>query len=184
VGLRLDALADASSGLDRELLAEARTSIRLATERLRRLLFELRPPVLDEAGLAAALDSYLAGAAEQDGLTCRVTDRSRHEARPDTRAILYRIALEAPSNVRKHAGADRVEVEIRREQGGVLLRVDDDGAGFEPEGDREAPGHLGLVTMEERAHAAGGWWRLESSPGSGTRVECWLPDDDRRRPPD
>jgi signal transduction histidine kinase len=61
VRLRLDALADASSGLDRELLAEGRTSIRLATERLRRLLFELRPPVLDEAGLAAALDSYLPG---------------------------------------------------------------------------------------------------------------------------
>lgn len=65
----------------------------------------------------------------------------------------------------------------------MLLRIDDDGAGFSPNRDGEEPGHIGLVTMEERAHAAGGWWRLQSSPGSGTRVECWLPEDERRHRP-
>jgi signal transduction histidine kinase len=80
--------------------------------------------------------------------------------------------------VRKHAGADRVDVEIERRDGGVLLRIADDGTGFARAGNgRDAPGHFGLVTMEERAHAAGGWWRLTSRPGSGTTVECWLPDD-------
>ena len=59
--------------------------------------------MLDERGLAAALDSYLAGAAKRDGLSYRVHDRSKREARPDTRAIMYRIGLEALTNVRKHA---------------------------------------------------------------------------------
>ena len=176
VGLRLDALAD-SGGNGNSELVEARDSIRAATQRLRRLMFELRPPVLDAEGLGPALEAYLAEAANQDGFRYEVDDRTKRDPRPDTRAIMYRIALEALSNVRKHAQASRVVVSIESRDQGLSLEVEDDGAGFSPPPPGEGvPGHYGLVTMEERARAAGGSWRIASSPEGGTTVTCWLPD--------
>jgi len=153
--------------------AEAlREVIRGSVERLRHLLFELRPPALDREGLAAALHAW-AGDAEpapsiEDALT---VDPPR-----ETQAILFRIAQEAIANARKHAGAKRIEVSMAEEDGGVRLVVTDDGGGFDagvvvvPE-----PGHIGLPTMVERAELAGGRCEIESDPGHGTSVRAWLP---------
>lgn len=182
-GLRIDALvAELSDPAAREVGAKARQSLAEANRRLRRLLFELRPPALDEAGLAAALELYLADSYAHDGFDWRVVNRLRSEPSPEVRAILYRVALEALTNVRKHAHASLVEVMLERRGVGVAVRVCDDGHGFElPAPDAPAePGHIGLVTMRERAEAAGGRFALESTPGGGTTVDFWMPEPNGR----
>ena len=83
---------------------------------------------------------------------------------------------EALINVRKHAAAHRVEVFLENRDEGFLTRVADDGIGFVPAAQELGrPGHLGLSALHERAEIAGGWCRIESSPGAGTIVEFWLP---------
>jgi len=153
---------------------EVHETLKLAAERLRRLLFELRPPALDREGLAAALRVYLGGA--EGGPEFSVEDRLEAEPPPEIRTVLFRIAQEAIVNVRKHAGAGRLRVTLVSEEGGVRMSISDDGRGFDTSGmAAPVPGHLGLPTMIERAELAGGWCRVRSAPGEGTVVECWLP---------
>jgi signal transduction histidine kinase len=178
-GLRMDALVSELADPDaKEAAANARTALVEANRRLRRLLFELRPPALDEAGLAAAVQMFLTDAFGHDGVDWRVDDRLDGEPSPEVRAILYRVVLEALTNVRKHAGASLVEVLLERRGAGVAVRVRDDGGGFElPAPDAPAePGHIGLLSMRERAEAAGGRFALSSSPGRGTLVQFWMPE--------
>jgi len=178
-GLRMDALAATlEDPAERDAVREARAALVEANRRLRRLLFELRPPALDEAGLGSALELFLTDSFAQDGFDWRVENRLEDEPAPEARAILYRVALEALTNVRKHAAANRVEVLLERQGAGVLLRVRDDGSGFAlPEPDAPAePGHIGLVSMRERAEAAGGRFAMTSEPGRGTTVEFWMPE--------
>ena len=164
---------------DPELHAEAlelHDTLREAVERLRHLLFELRPPVLDREGLVAALRQYLDQPSSGPALESVLDADLVTEPPDDVRATLFRIAQEAITNVRKHAEAGRLEVRLASSEDGVLLRVTDDGRGIEaldlasPE-----PGHLGVPAMVERAELAGGWCRIDGTPGRGTTVECWLP---------
>jgi len=178
-GLRIDALAaDLKDPAARETALNARVALVEANRRLRRLLFELRPPALDEAGLAAALELFLTDAFGDDGFDWRVENRLDGEPEPEVRAILYRVALEALTNVRKHARASVVDVRVERRGVGVAVRIRDDGDGFElPEPDAPpAPGHFGLVSMRERAEAAGGRLAMTSAPGQGTTVDFWMPE--------
>lgn len=160
---------------DPDLRAEAdelREVIRASVERMRQLVFELRPPVLDQEGLVAALRAYAA-----DGVPpAQIVDRLRFEPPPETRATVFRIAQEAIANARKHARASAISVALVDEVGGISVTVSDDGRGF----DAAAPGsrgrgHIGLLTMVERAELAGGRCSVESTPGAGTTVTVWLP---------
>lgn len=178
-GLRIDALAaELEDPAAREAAVNARKGLAEANRRLRRLLFELRPPALDEAGLAAALELFLTDSFAHDGFDWRVENRLESEPAPELRAILYRVALEALTNVRKHARASLVEVVLERRGAGVALRIRDDGTGFDlPEPHAPAAaGHIGLVSMRERAEAAGGRLALASTPGKGTTVDFWMPE--------
>ena len=182
-GLRLDALiAELEDPRARETAVEVRRALREANMRLRRLLFELRPPALDRAGLATALELFLTDAFGTNGFDWRVHDRLDAEPSPETRAVLYRVALEALTNVRKHANASMVDVLLERRGVGVAVRVRDDGTGFDlPAPDAAAnEGHIGLVSMRERAEAAGGRFMLQSEPGAGTIVEFWMPETNGR----
>jgi signal transduction histidine kinase len=182
-GLRMDALAATlENPAEREAVLQARAALIEANRRLRRLLFELRPPALDQAGLGAALELFLTDSFAHDGFDWRVENRLDDEPAPEARAILYRVALEALTNVRKHAHASMVQVLVERQGAGVMLRVRDNGAGFdlpEPDAPSEA-GHIGLVSMRERAEAAGGRFEMRSAPGSGTTVEFWMPEKNGR----
>ena len=177
VDLRLQTLAMGGSPVDPDALSQLHETVQRAMERLRHLLFELRPTALDRDGLVAALRLYLEHiAAETDLGSSLDGDGLAVEPPPDLRATLFRLAQEALVNVRKHAGASRTWVSVSTLGTGVSLRVSDDGSGFDPKVlAHPEPGHLGLATMIERAEVAGGWCRVSSALGAGTTVEFWLP---------
>jgi PAS domain S-box-containing protein len=159
-----------------ELLERLAATATESVGRLRQLVFELRPPLLDEVGLAAALDQYARRAGELAGFVVQVSDESAGELPAELRVVAYRIVQEALANVRAHAHAQRVAVRLEEVEGGVLARVSDDGVGFLPGlVERRPAGHLGLISMREQATMAGGWCRIASAPGMGTTVELWLP---------
>ncbi|MGQ0669662.1 MAG: PAS domain S-box protein [Actinomycetota bacterium] len=175
VGLRLEALRRATDEVARtKTLDQLNETVELSIHRLRRLMFELRPPGLDREGLAAALREHLDDVAKEAGLETHLENRLVTEPPSVTRAIAYRIAQEALANVRKHAEARRVEVLLDSREQGLFVRIRDDGVGL-ARTEMPTPGHLGLSAMRERAELAGGWWQLGSAPGGGTAVEFWLP---------
>jgi signal transduction histidine kinase len=157
------------------LLDELEQTIQLSIARLRHLLFELRPPVLDNEGLSAAVEMYLHEAEGQGDTRYKLDDELTSQPSPDTRTILYRIIQEALTNVRKHARASSATVALREREGGYSVVVKDDGVGFVGDGTHSEPGHLGLASMRERATLAGGWLRIEAAPSEGTTVEAWVP---------
>ncbi len=177
LGLRLDAMYMSSSDdQQREDLERLAETVRQCIRRLRHLLFELRPTVLDRHGLAAALHLHLEEMETESGLRAALENRLIEEPPDGIRTTLYRIAQEALTNVRKHSQAGRVEILLESREGGVFVRVRDDGRGFAPPMDRDAgPGHLGLSAMKERAEMADGWCRVSSLPEGGTTVEFWIP---------
>jgi signal transduction histidine kinase len=158
-------------------LSDLEQTIQLSISRLRHLIFELRPPALDNEGLSAALRAYLDEAGETAGTSYRLDDQLAAEPPEATRVILYRIAQEALTNIRKHADAENATVTLDASNDGYHVRVRDDGVGFTPEAVLPRPGHLGLAAMRERAELAGGWLRIESAPSDGTTIEFWIPSD-------
>jgi PAS domain S-box-containing protein len=160
-----------------EALAYARATLEEATERTRRLMFELRPAVLHDHGLAAALRLLADQTAREVGATARVEgDVGRYDA--VTEELLYRSAQEALANVRRHAGADTITVTLEGRPGWLEVAVEDDGRGFDVVDVRNRPDaafHLGLETLVERVRAAGGHARIASHPGQGTRISFALP---------
>lgn len=149
--------------------------VREAIARLRNLLFDVHPATLERDGLRASLHAYLERMHEAGGPAFTLVDRTEGEPAPATRATLYRIAQEALTNVRRHAEATRVDVELRAADGAIIMRIADDGIGL-PAGPQAAQeGHLGMTTMRERAELAGGALRLSSRPGAGTAIEVRLP---------
>jgi PAS domain S-box-containing protein len=185
VDMRLQMLQGFPESVTPEALAEIEHDVAEAIERLRSLLFELRPTALERDGLVPALRLYLEHTAKATGWSVSVHDELETVPAADMAALLYRIAQEAVVNARKHAEAGSVRIEAVEAADGIVVRVIDDGRGFVPDlqSDPE-PGHLGLSTMVERAELAGGWARVMSAPGQGTTVECWLPVDVASGDPD
>jgi PAS domain S-box-containing protein len=175
-GLRLQQLRKrVTAATEVDALDKLEEAIEGSIGRLRHLMFDLRPINLDRAGLAAALRAQLERIRSDVGLEFEVENRVTMEPPSETRFILYRIAMEALVNVRKHARAHRVQVRLADVNHGWHVQIDDDGNGFNPPDGGSVPGHLGLTAMRERAQIAGGWWKMESRPGSGTSISFWLP---------
>jgi signal transduction histidine kinase len=174
VDMRLQLLLDRPERVDAHELGELAEELRSAIDRLRNLLFELRPVTLDHEGLAPAIRMYLGHAAKETGWTWELVDELDEEPLDETRVTVYRIAQEAVRNAREHANASHVEVRLSSTDGGLLLRIVDDGVGFDPL-ETPVPGHIGLATITERAELAGGWCRIRSRPSEGSVVECWIP---------
>jgi PAS domain S-box-containing protein len=158
-----------------ELLSRLEDAVRESIVRLRRLMFDLRPASLDRSGLAAAIRELLERLQEETHLTFNLENHLSAEPVGDIRTAIYRIAQEALVNVKKHAAATKVDVELRSVGAGCRVRIQDDGRGFDVEATDSKPGHLGLVSMRERAQIAGGWWLVRSPAEGGTAVEFWLP---------
>ncbi len=138
---------------------------------LHRLAADLRPASLDHVGLVAALRQYSRSAASKLGLTVRFKARGFPSERLPSavETALYRVVQEAMTNVVRHAGATQVDVLAEHRGDRVMVMVEDDGVGFEP--DRAQRGdHFGLLGMRERAEALGGTLTVESAPGAGATI--------------
>ena len=177
VGLRLFALREAlHDPAQVEQVDRIQQNVQQSTDRLRHLLFELRPAALDEGGLPAALRQYLDTMKQESAIEVALETALERSPASETQVIAYRIAQEALANVRKHARARRVECAVSAVDDGILTRIVDDGVGFDGSRNGSVPGHLGLIAMRERAEMAGGWFRITSSAGQGCVVEYWIPD--------
>lgn len=146
-----------------------------AADELRAAVVELRPAALDEDGLIATLRTQ--AQVLDRAHTARVTFTSRGvRALPAAQEeALLRVAQEALHNALRHSEAAEVEVSLDRHGSATVLRVTDDGKGFDPLGIRRAGRHLGLVSMRDRASGVGGTLTVESTPGKGTTIEMEVP---------
>lgn len=177
VGLRVESLARrVEDPTIKGELARVGETVTDAVKRLRKLLFDVRPPSLDREGLAASLRLALNQLRMDTGIQWEMNSTLAAEPPDSLRTILYRIALEAMHNIRKHAAATTVDVELSDHDGGVRLSIRDDGVGFPAERlEEEDSGHLGLITMRQRAQLAAGRLHIDTAPGRGTTVVAWVP---------
>jgi signal transduction histidine kinase len=162
------------------LLKQARTTL----QSVRRYSRDLRPSVLDDLGLLAAIELLVedTNGRLSGGARLTVAGKPRRVDGP-VELALFRIAQEALRNVEKHAGATSAVVELDFSGEEIQLSVTDDGLGFSPPrniSDLAAAGKLGLLGMKERAELVGGTFEVHSSSGEGTSlVVSVTPSDDR-----
>jgi signal transduction histidine kinase len=158
---------------------------RSALTALRALIFELRPPALQDHSLIEAVRAYAASMSGRSGVPITVLDERADTALPEVASDnIYRVVQEALHNVVRHAEAHKVTVSFRDGAGAgaeVVVEIADDGRGFNP--GQVGEGHLGLITMRERAEDLGGCLEVRSQPGSGTRVILRVPTPEPRTDP-
>lgn len=157
-----------------EQVRELRETARHALQEMRLLIFELRPPVLEQEGLAASLQARLQAVEGRVGLATTLAVEGDGRLPPQLESELDRITQEALNNALKHAQAQRIDVQLRQGEQTVALEIADDGVGFDP-GAAGARGGFGLRGMAERAARLGGRLAVESRPGKGTRVRVEVP---------
>lgn len=174
--LILDAAARLPASQVASRLDEARTVINELMARVRDLSLDLRPPMLDDMGLLAALqwhfERYTAQTAVQihwrhNGLERRFS--------PEIETTIYRVVQEALTNVARHAGVDAVTVQLLADHERFSVRIDDNGRGFDFDAVLASQAAVGLIGMHERVALLGGNLTIESMPGGGTRVIAELP---------
>ena len=154
-----------------------------ALAQARQMSLNLRPPQLDDLGLAAAVRWNLTRQAAAGGLNAHFSADDVPDALPEEIAIAgYRISQEALTNVLRHAHARAVWVRLRCAAGALHLEVQDDGAGFDPARAFAGASSMGVLSMQERAQLAGGKLEIESTPGRGSLVRAVFPLDAGRGP--
>lgn len=160
----------------REMLGEMRVDLTDAADGVRRLAAGLRPPALDELGLAAAIEKYAEDACRSHDVSLDVDLAPlRRRFPPDVELALYRIAQEALSNAARHSQATRVSVSAWANDEELALVVDDDGRGFDVAAKSEGTRGLGITGMMERASYMGATVLIQSTIGEGTRVRAIVP---------
>ena len=125
--------------------------------------------------MAEAVRSLLRNLVEPSGIETHLDDRLSDEPSTEALVVVYFIVREALINVRQHAHARNVVIAIETNNEGILVTVEDNGAGFDTKTDPQLPGDLGLEVMLERAERAGGWLRADSAIGFGTTIAFWIP---------
>jgi PAS domain S-box-containing protein len=161
-----------------ELLWQVTKDLSAEVTALRRTIGRLRPLVLVEDGLEAALREEAKSACNRAALaSCEVSSELVMRLDPVVETALFRVAQQALANVVEHASATHAEVVIECDAKGVLLRVGDDGCGFDPDHVQVIAdiAHFGLIAMRERVESLGGRFRVTTAPGQGTVVEASLP---------
>ncbi len=162
---------------DAPRIAEKLTSAHLLVVRtldaVRRISEDLRPGMLDDLGLAAAIENHTEKFTEHSGIPCVLTmNREEFEISDSMATAIFRLTQEALTNVARHASARRVEVEILDDVDAIHLTVQDDGCGLAPPTDRKT---FGLLGMRERVKMFGGQFEMASVPGKGTRIDATFP---------
>ena len=179
VKLNLEALESRLHGKHSKALVESLTIVDTALQQVRGLSLDLRPAILDDLGLAAALRWYVDRHAQRAGIAMEFSNES-----PEKRSSIllettcFRVAQEALTNVLRHAKAKRVSVRILQVDDALNLYIEDDGIGFDMEQARQKAvggSSLGLLGMQERVLLAGGRLDVISAPGRGTAIHVCLP---------
>ncbi len=173
------ALAAWPAEASRQRLAEAKQLTIRTIEELHRLIFDLRPSVLDDLGLLSAIRWYAERHLEPRGIAVRC-EFSGFGSRlmPELETALFRVTQEAITNIAKHSGADTVLIQCLQRDDHIWIEIEDDGKGFvpanlPPPAARERG--LGLMGMRERVELFGGTLELDSAPGRGTRIAITVP---------
>ncbi|MEU9213194.1 GAF domain-containing sensor histidine kinase [Streptomyces sp. NPDC048415] len=146
-----------------------------AADELRAAVVELRPTALDEDGLVATLRTQIQVLDRAHSARVTFSSRGVRALPASHEEAMLRVAQESLHNALRHSGAARVDVTLEKHGTGAVLRVTDDGSGFEPTAIRKAGRHLGLVSMRDRASGVGGRLTVESAPGKGTTIEMEVP---------
>jgi len=148
-------------------------------EEIHRVIYQLRPSLLDDLGLVAAVEWLADNYLQEAGITVffKTTGTERTLA-PESQIALFRIAQEAITNIVRHSSAESVSIAVEFKKKAVAIHIEDDGKGFNAEeilGSRETDRGLGLLGMKERAELLEGRLSIDSSPGRGTKIDVELP---------
>lgn len=154
-------------------LADMEYLVNASVKRMRTIMAEFRPPMLDQYGLAAALYWYSEQFHHRTEIKIIINDRYMKNTRlpSEVEIALFRIAQEALNNVAKHANATQIDIELFEEHGDIMMAVTDNGIGFDMQDQAsKSPKHWGLTLMQERARAINGEFLVRSVPGQGTQI--------------
>jgi signal transduction histidine kinase len=171
IQLSLDRIEDVPPAAGAEL-AKVRELLTRTQEEVHRVIYDLRPSLLDDLGLAPAVKWYASRYLDPEGIdVCLEVDEDL-ELPPEVEITTFRIYQEIVTNILRHSKAEHVSAELYRRDGWLALSVEDDGVGFEPGSDSAG---AGLSGMRERAALVGGRLTIESEPGMGTHVLLEVP---------
>ncbi len=176
----IERIADRATGEARTALkaelANLKSQFRASLDAVRGMIYDLRPPVLSELGLAGAMRNYATEYQARYGLhvDCHL-DAGETGLEPAKELAIYRVMQEALQNVHKHSQASGVRLEWQREPARWVLRCEDDGIGFDLVKAARRKRSVGLLSMRERAELIGGSLQVQSTPEQGTVVTLLLP---------
>ena len=179
VRLNLQAAGQAGPAMGDGPLQDCVAVVDDAVERMRNLCVDLRPALLDDVGLGPALQWHIEQLARRAGIVASVRVQLRSPRLPPNLEIAaFRVVQEAVTNVVRHAQARAVQVDVEQEGEDIVLRISDNGRGFDVSSAWHRAGEgkcLGLVGMNERAQLLGGSFRVTSGTGAGTEVAARIP---------
>lgn len=165
---------DATQAIER--VSRSRLVAEQTLDYLRKLIYELRPEVLDELGLVAAIRSYVKNRIQVENMKVNLTFRKLHERLPPAiETTLFRVIQEAITNITRHSHATVLDIEIEAKDSAIIGTIKDDGIGFDVEMALASGKSFGLRGMRERVVIVGGELEIESKVGQGTRLIIHLP---------
>ena len=180
--MRMDAISAVPAGNSdkvQSMLQDVKNLAVKTIDNVHKMIFDLRPSVLDDLGLLSAIRWYAGNRLEPLGIETRVeVTGEERKLSPQVEIALFRIVQEAFNNIAKHAEAHSVLLSIEFKEAGVIIEIEDDGKGFDPAAVSLIPDKaqgVGLLGMKERAALFDGTVRVESQPGKGTRVMVEVP---------
>ncbi|HEY8187497.1 MAG TPA: PAS domain S-box protein [Pyrinomonadaceae bacterium] len=180
IQINLKTIRDSKAEGSALLLNEGVTLVDKAIQQVRDLSFELRPSLLDDLGLTAALQWYTDHYRQRTGIqtTTSISPESRNRLPRELETSCFRIVQEALTNVARHAQAKNVAIDVRTGNGELSLSIKDDGMGFNSYAATNgmSPNSLGLRGMEERVRSLGGKLEILSAPSEGTEVRVYFPN--------
>jgi signal transduction histidine kinase len=163
----------------RERLTQSRSLAAQTLAELRKLIYDLRPEVLDQLGLVPAMRSYARSRLEAENIKTRLrfVGFARGRLSPEIEITLFRVIQEAVTNIIRHSSASKVSIEVTRVKSAVTATVSDNGKGFDANAALQAPESWGLRGIRERVSVVGGEFSIESAVGQGTRILIKIPLD-------
>ena len=161
-----------SINLDTTEMKQANSLLVRTQEEIHRIIHDLRPSLLDDLGLPTAMKSYAEDHLMRQGLQVSLEIEPDLPSRPEIETVIFRIYQELVTNILRHADAEHVSIELYQRDAALVLAVEDDGRGFDPDAKSEGAGMTG---MRERAALVNGTIRFDSEAGLGTHVLVEIP---------